>query len=70
MIGHVIRFEPDHRRRRISSRAGQIGDVAMMAHSMTTSLPGWSEGGWLARPEESGGPLLDLSVHSFDYRPG
>lgn len=67
MIGHVSRYEPDHRAATNLVRAGHIGEVAMMVHSLTTSLPGWSEGGWLARPEESGGPLLDLSVHSFDY---
>jgi predicted dehydrogenase len=67
MIAHVSRFEPDHRAARQLVADGTIGEVAMMVHSMTTSLPGWSEGGWLARPEESGGPLLDLSVHSFDY---
>src|SRR4051812_27987069 len=67
MIGHVSRYEPDHRLAKELVDAGQIGEVAMMTHSMTTSFPGWSEGGWLARPEESGGPLLDLSVHSFDY---
>lgn len=67
MIGHVVRYEPDHRAAKDLVEAGQIGDVAMMTHSMTTSLPGWSEGGWLTRPEESGGPLVDLSVHSFDY---
>src|SRR3954468_17885612 len=67
MIGHVSRYEPDHRCAKELVDAGRIGEVAMMAHSMTTALPGWSEGGWLARPEESGGPLLDLSVHSFDY---
>lgn len=67
MIGHVSRFEPDHRAAQELVRAGHVGEVAMMVHSMTTSLPGWSEGGWLARPEESGGPLVDLSAHSFDY---
>ncbi len=67
MIGHVSRFEPDHRAAWDLVRAGHVGEVAMMVHSLTTSLPGWSEGGWLGRPEESGGPLLDLSVHSFDY---
>ena len=39
----------------------------MLSHSMTTSLPGWSEDGWLADIEQSGGPLVDLGVHSFDY---
>jgi myo-inositol 2-dehydrogenase/D-chiro-inositol 1-dehydrogenase len=67
MIGHVSRFEPDHRMARDLVADGHVGDVAMATHSMTTSLPGWSEGGWLARAEESGGPLLDLSAHSFDY---
>jgi predicted dehydrogenase len=67
MIGHVSRFEPDHRAAQELVAGGHIGEVALMVHSMTTSLPGWSEGGWLARPEESGGPLLDLSAHSFDY---
>jgi myo-inositol 2-dehydrogenase/D-chiro-inositol 1-dehydrogenase len=67
MVGHVSRFEPDHRAARDLVSAGHVGEVAMVLHSMTTSLPGWSEGGWLTRVEESGGPLLDLSVHSFDY---
>jgi len=67
MVGHVSRFEPEHRAAKDLVDAGQVGDVAMMVHSLTTSLPGWSEGGWLADPAESGGPLLDLSVHSFDY---
>jgi predicted dehydrogenase len=67
MVGHVSRFEPEHRAAKELVEAGYVGDVAMMVHSMTTSFPGWSEGNWLGRPEESGGPLLDLSVHSFDY---
>jgi myo-inositol 2-dehydrogenase/D-chiro-inositol 1-dehydrogenase len=67
MVGHVSRFEPEHRAAKELVADGYVGEVAMMVHSLTTSLPGWSEGGWLARPEESGGPLLDLAVHSFDY---
>lgn len=67
MVGHVSRFEPDHRAAKDLVEGGHVGDVAMMVHSLTTSLPGWSEGGWLADPSQSGGPLLDLSVHSFDY---
>jgi predicted dehydrogenase len=67
MVGHVSRFEPDHRSARDLVEGGYVGDVAMMLHSMTTSPPGWSEGGWLTDPAQSGGPLLDLSVHGFDY---
>lgn len=67
MIGHVSRFEPDHRQAKDVVDAGHLGSVQMASHSMTTSLPGWSEGDWLADAEQSGGPLVDLAVHSFDY---
>lgn len=67
MIGHVCRFEPDHRRAKDIVEAGHLGEVQMMSHSMTTSVPGWSEAGWLPDIAQSGGPMVDLSVHSFDF---
>lgn len=67
MIGHVSRFEPDHLQAQQVVASGQLGRVHMMSHSITTSLPGWSEAGWLADIDLSGGPLVDLAVHSFDY---
>lgn len=67
MVGHVSRYEPDHRTARDLAVAGEIGQVRQVTHSTTTSVPGWSQGGWLADPEQSGGPLLDQAVHSFDY---
>lgn len=66
-IGQVARYGPDHRLARDLVAAGEIGDLRMITHSTTTSLPGWSEAGWLADPASSGGPLLDQAVHSFDY---
>jgi len=67
MIAHVSRFEPDHRQAKDVVDAGHLGTVQMATHSMTTSLPGWSENDWLADIEQSGGPLVDLAVHSFDF---
>ena len=67
MVGQVSRYEPDHRTARDLALAGEIGLVRQVTHSTTTAMPGWSEGGWLADPEQSGGPLLDQAVHSFDY---
>jgi predicted dehydrogenase len=67
MIGHVSRFEPDHKAARDLVVAGEIGDARMLKHSTTSSLPGWTEAGWLADPSTSGGPLVDQAVHSFDY---
>lgn len=66
-VGHVSRFEADHAAARALVVDGAIGQVAMMAHSMMSPFPAWSEGGWLGDPRQSGGPLLDLAVHSFDY---
>ncbi len=67
MVGHVSRFEDDHRQAKQVVEAGYLGDITMMSHSVTTSLPGWSQFGWLSDPELSGGPLVDLAVHSFDF---
>lgn len=67
MVGHVSRFEPDHKAARDVVVAGEIGEARMLTHSTTSSPPGWSEAGWLADPVSSGGPLLDQAVHSFDY---
>lgn len=67
MIGHVSRFEPDHRRAQELVAAGRLGQLHMSSQSITSSAPGWSERGWLTDPQLSGGPIVDLAVHSFDY---
>jgi predicted dehydrogenase len=66
-IGHVSRFEPDHRAARDLVVTGEIGEVRLLKHSTTSALPGWTEAGWLTDPATSGGPLVDQAVHSFDY---
>ncbi|QIG43381.1 Gfo/Idh/MocA family oxidoreductase [Nocardioides anomalus] len=67
MIGHVSRFEPDHRAAYDAVRDGRIGEVRMMAQSLVGERPTWSEDDWLRDPDRSGGPLVDLAIHSFDY---
>ncbi|CAN5558797.1 Gfo/Idh/MocA family oxidoreductase [soil metagenome] len=67
MIGHVSRFEPDHARAAEVVLGGAIGDVRSMTQSIRSPLPDWSEGSWLHDPAASGGPLIDLAIHSFDY---
>ncbi|MCU1392834.1 MAG: gfo/Idh/MocA family oxidoreductase [Ilumatobacteraceae bacterium] len=67
MIGHVSRFEPDHARSKQIVDAGRIGELRMMSQSILSTLPTWSQGGWLSDLDQSGGPLVDLAIHSFDY---
>jgi myo-inositol 2-dehydrogenase/D-chiro-inositol 1-dehydrogenase len=67
MVGHVARFEPDHRTAKAVVDAGDIGSPRLVTHSTCVALPSWTEGGWLVDPARSGGPLVDQAVHSFDY---
>ena len=67
MIGHVSRFEPDHRAARDAVLEGRIGEPRMLSQSIVGERPDWSEQDWLADPDQSGGPLVDLAIHSFDY---
>jgi myo-inositol 2-dehydrogenase/D-chiro-inositol 1-dehydrogenase len=67
MVGHVSRFEPEHRRAQQLVAAGRIGELRMMSQTITGTMPGWSESDWLADPAQSGGPVVDLAIHSFDY---
>lgn len=67
MIGHVSRFEPDHARAREIVAAGALGEVRMLSQSIVSATPAWSEGSWLLDHERSGGPIVDLAIHSLDY---
>ena len=67
MVGHVSRFEPEHARAHQIVAAGKLGDVHMSSQTITAAAPGWSEGGWLHDHAQSGGPIMDLAIHSFDY---
>lgn len=67
MVGHVSRFEPDHRRAQQLVAAGRLGVLHMSSQSITGAAPTWSEGAWLADVSRSGGPIVDLAIHSFDY---
>ncbi len=66
-VGHVVRYEEDHRRARELVAGGAIGRLRMASQSITGPFPDWSAGGWFADVAQSGGPVLDLAVHSFDF---
>ncbi len=67
MVGHVSRFEPDHLAAKTVVDQGDIGHLRMASQSITGPFPTWSSGGWFADPSQSGGPVVDLAIHSFDY---
>lgn len=66
-VGHVARFENDHVRAREIVARGDLGQLRTASRSITGPFPDWSAHGWFADPAQSGGPVLDLAIHSFDY---
>jgi predicted dehydrogenase len=67
MVGHVVRYEQDHLRAHDIVRRGDIGKLRMITQSITGPFPDWSAQGWFADEALSGGPVLDLAIHSFDF---
>jgi predicted dehydrogenase len=67
MVAHVSRYEVDHRKAKDILDRGEIGDLRMAFHSITSAYPGWSSQDWLGDEQKSGGPILDLAIHSVDY---
>jgi predicted dehydrogenase len=67
MVAHVSRYEADHLKAREIVASGEIGALRMAFHSLTSPYPGWSAHNWLGDEAQSGGPIVDLAIHSVDY---
>lgn len=67
MVGHVSRYDADHRKAKDVLERGDLGQLQMGFQSITGPFPEWSSRGWFADVAQSGGPVLDLAIHSFDY---
>jgi predicted dehydrogenase len=67
MVGHVSRYEADHHKAREILERGEIGELRMAFHSLTSAYPGWSAQNWFGDQAKSGGPIVDLAIHSVDY---
>ena len=65
MVGHVVRFFPGYEavKRRVES--GAIGEPGVARARRLSPFPEWGRNGWYS--EGSGGVLLDLAIHDFDY---
>lgn len=65
-IGHVVRFFPEYVRARELVKSGRIGDVTVVRTGRGGSFPvGWND--WYADFQASGGLVLDMIIHDFDY---
>ena len=66
-IAHVVRFFPQYRAARDAVQAGQIGNLGVMRLKRAAYQPKVSGENWFLDSQKSGGMILDLMVHDFDY---
>lgn len=65
-VGHVIRFFPEYQRTKQMIESGKVGAVKLARTSRVGKFPeGWNN--WFSNVEHSGGLILDLIIHDFDY---
>jgi predicted dehydrogenase len=65
-VGHVLRFFPEFARIKQTIDAGELGTVGVARTSRRSPfLMGWND--WYADWRMSGGVLLDLVIHDFDF---
>ncbi|HMA36703.1 MAG TPA: Gfo/Idh/MocA family oxidoreductase [Chloroflexia bacterium] len=67
LIAHVVRFFPEYALARSLVVAGQIGRPAVLRLARGGHRPQKAVGNWFLDVEKSGGLLLDLMIHDFDY---
>jgi predicted dehydrogenase len=66
LVAHVLRFFPEYRLAREITARGDIGEPAVLRLSRCTFRPRKADN-WYVDPARSGGMILDLMVHDFDY---
>ncbi|MGG4034940.1 Gfo/Idh/MocA family oxidoreductase [Paenibacillus cisolokensis] len=65
-VGHVLRFFPEYERAKALVEAGAIGEAGVVRTSRVGPFPNaWND--WYADLSKSGGTLLDLIIHDFDF---
>jgi UDP-N-acetylglucosamine 3-dehydrogenase len=65
-VGHVVRFFPEYKRAKQIVEEGKIGKPAVVNTKRGGGFPSASRD-WYADYNSSGGLVLDLMIHDFDY---
>jgi predicted dehydrogenase len=67
LVGHVVRFFPEYARAKALIDQGAIGEVAVVRLTRAAYQPQVTGDNWFLDPAKSGGMILDLMIHDFDY---
>lgn len=66
-VAHVVRFFPQYRTAAETVLSGQLGQLGVMRCKRVAYPPRQGQTSWFADESRSGGVVLDLMVHDFDY---
>lgn len=66
-VGHVVRFFPEYARAHELIAAGEVGAPRVVHTVRGGAFPPWSYHNWMGDLDQSGGVLLDLACHEFDW---
>jgi predicted dehydrogenase len=64
---HVVRFFPEYEAAHRLIADGAIGDPAVLRLKRASFRPRHGPGHWFFDPAQSGGMVVDLMIHDFDY---
>ncbi|MDM8529018.1 Gfo/Idh/MocA family oxidoreductase [Anaerolineales bacterium HSG24] len=67
MVAHVVRFFPEYAQAKAIVAQGDIGQPAVVRLTRGSSRPNKGNVNWFTDLEKSGGMMLDLMIHDFDY---
>ena len=67
LVAHVVRFFPEYALARSAVAGGQIGKPAVIRLHRGSYRPKKPAGNWFLDEEKSGGILMDLMIHDYDY---
>jgi len=66
MVGHVLRFFPEYAEAKRLLDEGIVGRPAVARTTRNSGHPR-TAGDWFADPDMSGGVLVDMVIHDFDF---
>ncbi len=67
LVAHVVRFFPEYALARSLVADGQIGQPGVLRLTRGSARPQRAADDWFRDETKSGGLLLDLMIHDFDY---
>ncbi|MBX3082668.1 MAG: Gfo/Idh/MocA family oxidoreductase [Anaerolineae bacterium] len=67
LVAHVVRFFPEYAQAKFAVERGEIGNVAVVRLTRASFQPKLAADNWFLDVGKSGGMMLDLMIHDFDY---